>query len=119
MAEDSADIYRQRAAEMKAQAQRAETVYLQAIYSSIADNWDRLAAQMQAADRAGKKDHATGNWEKLAQEMHREIHADMQERGEHGDESPPPGLVENTLAPVLAQELVQEQAQDRAVTGRL
>ena len=52
MAEENADIYRQRAAEMKAQAQRAETVYLQAIYASIADSWDRLAAQMQAADRA-------------------------------------------------------------------
>jgi hypothetical protein len=37
---------------MKSQAQRAETVYLQALYASIADNWDRLAAQMQAADRA-------------------------------------------------------------------
>lgn len=115
MAEESADIYRQRAAEMKAQAQRAETVYLQAIYSSIADNWDRLAAQMQAADRAGKKDRATENWEKLAQD----VHEDMQEQDEHGDESPPPGLIENTLAPELAQELAQEQAQDRAVTGRL
>jgi len=39
---------------MKAQAQRAETVYLQAIYSSIADNWDRLAEQMRAADRAAQ-----------------------------------------------------------------
>jgi hypothetical protein len=48
----SAEDYRRRAADMKAQAQRAETVYLQALYASIADNWDRLAAQMQAADRA-------------------------------------------------------------------
>jgi len=52
---NSAENYRQRAAEMKAQAQRAETVYLQALYASIADNWDRLAAQMQAADRAQRK----------------------------------------------------------------
>jgi hypothetical protein len=49
---ESAEDYRRRAADMKAQAQRAETVYLQALYASIADNWDRLAAQMQAADRA-------------------------------------------------------------------
>ena len=84
MAEDSADIYRQRAVEMKAQAQRAETVYLQAIYASIADNWDRLAAQMQAADRAGKKDRATENWEKLAE--------DMRDQDEHAEETPPPGL---------------------------
>jgi hypothetical protein len=49
---ETAETYARRALEMKAQAQRAETVVLQAIYSSIADNWDRLAAQMQAADRA-------------------------------------------------------------------
>jgi hypothetical protein len=49
---ETAATYTKRAAEMRAQAQRAETLYLQAIYSSIADNWDRLAAQMQAADRA-------------------------------------------------------------------
>jgi len=52
MVETSADEYRQKADEMKAQAQRAETVYLQAIYASIADSWDRLAEQMRAADRA-------------------------------------------------------------------
>jgi predicted phage gp36 major capsid-like protein len=50
--ETNADEYRKKADEMKAQAQRAETVYLQALYASIADNWERLAAQMQAADRA-------------------------------------------------------------------
>ena len=50
MVETSADEYRQKADEMKAQAQRAETVYLQAIYSSIADNWERLAAQMNAEE---------------------------------------------------------------------
>jgi len=55
---ESAENYRQRAAEMKSQAQRAETVYLQALYASIADNWDRLAAQMQAADRAQRQTHA-------------------------------------------------------------
>jgi hypothetical protein len=49
---ETAETYAKRAAEMKEQAQRAETVVLQAIYSSIADNWDRLAAQMQASDRA-------------------------------------------------------------------
>ena len=54
MVETSADEYRQKADEMKAQAQRAETVYLQAIYASIADSWDRLAEQMRAAEqRAG------------------------------------------------------------------
>ena len=50
--ETSADDYRRKADEMKLQAQRAETVYLQAIYASIADNWDRLAKQMRAAERA-------------------------------------------------------------------
>ena len=50
--EMNADEYRKKADEMKAQAQRAETVYLQAIYASIADNWDRLAEQMRAAERA-------------------------------------------------------------------
>jgi hypothetical protein len=49
--EKTAEEYRQRADEMKLQVQRAETVYLQAIYSSIADNWDRLAEQMRAAER--------------------------------------------------------------------
>jgi len=93
VAEDNADIYRQRAVDMKAQAQRAETVYLQAIYSSIADNWDRLAAQMQAADRAGKKDHATENWEKLL---------DQDEQ-----ETPPPNITQDMLA------------QDKSLTGRL
>ena len=65
----SAEEYRQRAEEMKHQAQRAETVYLQAIYASIADNWEKLAAQMTQAERAHTKDHATENWEKLAQDM--------------------------------------------------
>ena len=53
--ETSADEYRKKADEMKAQAQRAETVYLQAIYASIADSWDRLAEQMRAADRTVQK----------------------------------------------------------------
>ena len=48
--EPSADEYRKKADEMKSQAQRAETVYLQAIYASIADNWDRLAEQMKQAE---------------------------------------------------------------------
>lgn len=52
----SAEEYGQRAADMKRQAERAETVYLQAVYSSIADNWDRLAEQMRAVDR--NKDRA-------------------------------------------------------------
>jgi hypothetical protein len=52
---NSAENYRQRAEEMKSQAQRAETVYLQALYASIADNWDKLAAQMQAADGAQRQ----------------------------------------------------------------
>ena len=64
----SADEYRQRAEEMKHQAQRAETVYLQAIYASIADNWEKLAAQMAQTERAHKKDRATENWEKLAEQ---------------------------------------------------
>ena len=50
--EPNADEYRKKADEMKAQAQRAETVYLQAIYASIADNWDRLAEQMKQAEQA-------------------------------------------------------------------
>jgi hypothetical protein len=49
---DNAETYAQRATEMKAQAGRAETIYLQAIYASIADNWDQLAEQMRAAERA-------------------------------------------------------------------
>ena len=57
----SAEQYRQKADEMKQQAQRAETVYLQAIYASIADNWERLAAQMSQAERAQKKDRAAEN----------------------------------------------------------
>jgi len=61
----SAEEYRQRAEEMKHQAQRAETVYLQAIYASIADNWEKLAAQMTQTERANKKDHAGENWGKL------------------------------------------------------
>jgi hypothetical protein len=48
--EPNAAEYRKKAEDMKAQAQRAETVYLQAIYASIADNWDRLAEQMRAAE---------------------------------------------------------------------
>lgn len=45
---------------MKSQAQRAETVYLQALYASIADNWDKLAAQMQATDRAERQKRGDG-----------------------------------------------------------
>jgi len=52
--ETTADEYRKKADEMKSQAQRAETVYLQAIYSSIADNWDRLAEQMKHAETAAQ-----------------------------------------------------------------
>jgi hypothetical protein len=52
--EPSADEYRKKADEMKSQAQRAETVYLQAIYASIADNWDRLAEQMKQAEIAAQ-----------------------------------------------------------------
>ncbi|MEO8301478.1 MAG: hypothetical protein ABI608_06785, partial [Rhizomicrobium sp.] len=56
MAEEmTAKHYRARADEMKAQAQRAETVYLQAVYASIADNWDQLAEQMRTAERAAGK----------------------------------------------------------------
>ena len=62
----SADQYRQKAEEMKQQAQRAETVYLQAVYASIADNWERLAAQMSQADRAQKKGRAAEKWQEPA-----------------------------------------------------
>ena len=79
----SAEEYRQRAEEMKHQAQRAETVYLQAIYASIADNWEKLAAQMAQAERAHKKDHATENWEKLV--------GDTDDDGDHP--VPPPGAM--------------------------
>jgi hypothetical protein len=80
--EMNADEYRKKADEMKAQASRAETVYLQAIYASIADNWDRLAEQMRAAERKGKKDRATENWEKLA--------ADIAGDAETEPQRPPP-----------------------------
>ena len=40
--------YHQRATEMWAQVERAETDYLKGVYSAIASNWDQLAAQMEA-----------------------------------------------------------------------
>ena len=86
--EMNADEYRKKADEMKAQAQRAETVYLQAIYASIADNWERLAAQMTQAERAHKKDHATENWEKLVEA------ADAEDDEDHI--VPPPGSQPDT-----------------------
>ncbi len=66
----SAEDYRQMAEEMKHQAQRAETAYLQGLYASIADNWETLAAQMANADRALKQDRATENWENQDAEDH-------------------------------------------------
>jgi hypothetical protein len=48
-------LYRQKAAEMHAQAERAETPYLKGVYAVIAENWDQLAAQMEAGTAlAGK-----------------------------------------------------------------
>jgi len=40
---------------MHAQADRAETPYLKSVYSVIAENWDRLAAEMESgtAESAG------------------------------------------------------------------
>jgi len=73
---EMAQTYAKHAADMKAQAQRAETVYLQAIYASIAGNWDRLAAQMQIADRtpsigkASRNLNSVGSFPSLAR-LHR------------------------------------------------
>jgi len=41
-------VYRQKAADMHAQVERAETPYLKGVYTVIAENWDHLAAQMEA-----------------------------------------------------------------------
>ena len=42
------DLYHKRAIEMWAQVARAETDYLKRVYSAIAENWEQLAAQMEA-----------------------------------------------------------------------
>ena len=44
-------VYRQKAAAMRAQAQRAETPYLKAVYDFKAENWDRLATEMESGTR--------------------------------------------------------------------
>jgi hypothetical protein len=43
-----ADIYRQRAADMRAQAERAETPYLRGVYEGIAERWADLFRQMES-----------------------------------------------------------------------
>jgi hypothetical protein len=48
MAGTTSEFYRQRAIEMRAQVERAETPYLKGVYNVIADNWETLSAQMQA-----------------------------------------------------------------------
>lgn len=42
------ELYHQRATEMWAQVARAETDYLKGVYAAIAENWEQLAAQMEA-----------------------------------------------------------------------
>ena len=42
------ELYHQRATEMWAQVARAETDYLKGVYGAIAENWEQLAAQMEA-----------------------------------------------------------------------
>jgi lipopolysaccharide biosynthesis regulator YciM len=44
----SAEYYHQHATEMWAQVARAESNYLKGVYSAIAENWEQLAAQMEA-----------------------------------------------------------------------
>jgi hypothetical protein len=51
-------VYRQKAAEMHAQVERAETPYLKGVYSVIAENWDQLAAQMEAGIALAQKNTA-------------------------------------------------------------
>jgi hypothetical protein len=41
------ELYREKAAEMRAQAQRAETDFLRAMYQSIADDWSLHADDME------------------------------------------------------------------------
>jgi hypothetical protein len=45
---ETAEFYHQHATEMWAQAERAETGYLKGVYTSIAENWEQIAAQMEA-----------------------------------------------------------------------
>ena len=45
---ETPEFYHQRATEMWAQVARAETGYLKGVYSAIAENWEKLAAQMEA-----------------------------------------------------------------------
>ena len=53
-------LYRQKAAEMHAQADRAETPYLRSVYAVIAENWDQLAAQMEAGTVLAQKNSPEG-----------------------------------------------------------
>lgn len=43
------EIYREKAAEMRHQAARAETSYLRAIYQEIANEWDLTADAIEVA----------------------------------------------------------------------
>jgi len=53
-------LYRQKAAEMHAQADRAETPYLRSVYAVIAENWDQLAAQMETGTVLAQKNSPEG-----------------------------------------------------------
>jgi len=48
-------VYRQKAADMHAQVDRAETPYLKAVYAVIAENWDRLADEMESGTQLAQK----------------------------------------------------------------
>lgn len=43
---EDGELYRQKAAEMYAQAERAEIPYLKAFYQDIAEHWAHLADQL-------------------------------------------------------------------------
>ena len=43
MAFQDSQVYREKAAEMRAQAERAETPYLRGVYEGMAQNWALLA----------------------------------------------------------------------------
>lgn len=45
---------------MHAQAERAETPYLRSVYTVIAENWDQLAAQMEAGAVLAQKNSPEG-----------------------------------------------------------
>ena len=47
------ELYREKAAEMRRQAHRADTPYLRAMYHSIADAWDQKTEEADDDDNGG------------------------------------------------------------------